>query len=271
MNEEEFIKSLILKFPHKNNQVLLPENLEKLIDECIYFQDEPPASLSVVAQYILYKLANYNKEKVILSGQGADEIFGGYPRFFAFIPRFTLLYYFRNAWALFKSLIKKKGPVGESIFTYDSKKKNSFRTSSDYSKYLITKHGLRDLLHYEDRNSMANSIESRLPYMDFRLVEGMINSKNSFKFQLAKLKGALYNSFKTDLPKLIFNRINKIAFDTPEKELLKENFFNPKEELEKLKASFPDLPWNSKFKSESLNEFTAWQLYFLNKFIDSHA
>ena len=94
----------------------------------------------------------------------------------------------------------------------------------------------------------------------------MYNSKNSFKFKLARLKGALYQTFKHELPSSIYNRMNKLAFDTPEKFLLKNKFFNFDEELGKLKSTFPDLPWNEKFKSSSVGEFTAWQVYFLNRF-----
>ena len=268
MDESPFISDFLQKYPHKNNQVSLPEQMKKLIDECIYYQDEPPASLSVVAQFILYKLASYNKEKLTLSGQGADEIFGGYPRFFSYIPKSKMLLNLGNAIEQFRILLKNKKKATEPIFVFKDDSTDKVFSSKSYTKYLLFNKGLRDLLHYEDRNSMAHSVESRLPYLDFRLVEGMYNSKNSFKFKLARLKGALYQTFKQELPSSIFNRMNKLAFDTPEEILLKNDFFNFDEELGKLKSKFPDLPWNKKFKSSTVGEFTAWQVYFLNRFFE---
>jgi len=268
MNETPFIQDLLNKFPHKNNQVSLPDDVTKLIDECIYFQDEPPASLSVIAQYILYKLASFNKEKLILSGQGADEIFGGYPRFFTFIPKTKFLFNLGNALNQFRILLKSKKKYQEPLFVLNDNSVKNPTSCKSYTQNLLFKKGLRDLLHYEDRNSMANGIESRLPYLDVRLVEGMYNAKNSFKFQFGRLKGALYQTFKQELPESIFQRMNKLAFDTPEKLLLQNSFFNFEKELKKLKASFPDLPWNTKFSISAVNEFTAWQVYFLNRFLD---
>jgi asparagine synthase (glutamine-hydrolysing) len=269
LSEERYVNAFLDMYPHTNHQIIFPESIERVIKECIYFQDEPPASLSAVAQFLVYKLAKNKGEKVLLSGQGADEVFGGYPRFFGFIPKIAMILYFRNTISLFRVLKKNRVELGDELFNFELSKKDRFNSSKEYSKYLMRSYGLRDLLHYEDRNSMASSIESRLPYLDYRIVERGIKSRDYFKFQLGRLKGSMLNAFKEFLPNLLFKRIKKLAFDTPEKRLLDEGFFSIEEELNKLKNKFPDLPWNDKLDFNRINVFTAWQVYFLNLFIDS--
>lgn len=267
MNEEEFIKSFILQYPHANHQVLLPAKLDELIKECIYYQDEPPASLSTIAQFLVYKLAKNNKEKVLFSGQGADEIFGGYPRFATFIPFLKRILFIRNYFKLISNLIKKRNHKNEKLFNFETASSVPTK-SSEYSKSLLKEKGLRDLLHYEDRNSMANSIESRLPFLDYRLVEKTINSTDKFKFDWSRLKAALLKTYANILPRSILNKIEKTAFDTPEKLLLDEGFFNVDDEYHKLKNALPDLPWNNKINLKAVSEFTAWQIYFMNIFLE---
>lgn len=58
-----------------------PEELVRDIGKLIYYQDEPFGSTSVYAQYRVQKLAHESGVKIILDGQGADELLGGYKRF----------------------------------------------------------------------------------------------------------------------------------------------------------------------------------------------
>lgn len=270
LNEESYIYSILEDYPHTNHQVTFPEEFRELVKECIYYQDEPLASLSTVAQFLVYKLAKSKGEKVLFSGQGADEVFGGYPRFFMFIPKLSFLFHYKNVFSLFKILKKSMPADTESIFKVANPNNSKFKSSKSYSKHLLSKFGLRDLLHYEDRNSMANSMESRLPYLDYRIVERGIKSSDYFKFRLGKLKGVLYDAYNEKLPSLIFRRIKKLAFDTPEKRLLDEGVFSIEDELNKLKNKFPDLPWNEKLNIQKINLFNAWQLYFLNIFLEEN-
>ena len=71
------------------------------------------------------------------------------------------------------------------------------------------------LLHVEDRMSMANSIESRVPLLDHRIFELAFKMPPSVKFSGGKTKYILKNTFKNLLPKKVLNRKNKMGFPVP--------------------------------------------------------
>ncbi|NOY78032.1 MAG: asparagine synthase, partial [Calditrichaeota bacterium] len=69
---------------------------------------------------------------------------------------------------------------------------------------------------FDDRNSMAHSIESRVPFLDHRLVEFAFSLPSSQKIQRGVTKHILRNATKEVLPKLVHNRLDKMGFSTPE-------------------------------------------------------
>ena len=75
--------------------------------------------------------------------------------------------------------------------------------------------GLPALLHVEDRVSMANSIESRVPILDRRLVELVTSMPPGMKFKGAEMKYVLKKAVKDILPKSIFERKDKMGFPVP--------------------------------------------------------
>ena len=58
------------------------DNILSKIEEYVEIYDEPFGSTSIIAQYMVFKLAKSKNVKVMLDGQGADELFGGYQSFF---------------------------------------------------------------------------------------------------------------------------------------------------------------------------------------------
>jgi len=72
------------------------------------------------------------------------------------------------------------------------------------------------LLHWEDRNSMAHSIESRLPFLDFRLVEFLMGLPSELKLSNATTKRVLREAMAGILPESIRMRMDKMGFVTPE-------------------------------------------------------
>ena len=89
------------------------------------------------------------------------------------------------------------------------------------------------LLHYEDRNSMAFSIESRVPFLDYRLVEYVSSLPNNLKIKNAKTKYIFREAMKGILPESIRNRKDKVGFATPQEKWVKDNntFFRNKLEI----------------------------------------
>ncbi|MFI5344684.1 MAG: asparagine synthase-related protein, partial [Chlamydiales bacterium] len=74
---------------------------------------------------------------------------------------------------------------------------------------------LPTLLQYEDRNSMAFSIESRVPFLDHRLVEFVFSLNDDDKINKGVTKSILRESLKNILPKAIVERKDKKGFVTP--------------------------------------------------------
>lgn len=72
------------------------------------------------------------------------------------------------------------------------------------------------LLHYEDRNSMAHSVEARVPFLDHRLVEFSIALGNAHKMSCAETKSILRRAMKDVLPPAVRDRTDKLGFATPE-------------------------------------------------------
>lgn len=75
---------------------------------------------------------------------------------------------------------------------------------------------LPHLLRYEDRNSMAHSIEARLPFLDHRLVEFNIQLWNQHKIVGADTKRVLRTAMRDVLPAIVTSRRDKIGFATPQ-------------------------------------------------------
>ncbi|OGW48167.1 MAG: asparagine synthase (glutamine-hydrolyzing) [Nitrospirae bacterium RBG_13_41_22] len=82
-------------------------------------------------------------------------------------------------------------------------------------KYL-TKYRLPSLLRYEDRNSMAFSLEARVPFLDYRLVEFIFSLPNTQIIRNGMTKYVLRNAMKTLIPEIIRNRTDKMGFVVPE-------------------------------------------------------
>ena len=86
---------------------------------------------------------------------------------------------------------------------------------NNFLYHLVFTTSLPSLLHYEDRNSMAFSIESRVPFLDHRLVEFVFSLEDSDKFKNGLTKSILRKSLSGMIPEAIINRKDKKGFVTP--------------------------------------------------------
>ncbi|MBG52049.1 MAG: asparagine synthase (glutamine-hydrolyzing) [Rhodobiaceae bacterium] len=101
---------------------------------------------------------------------------------------------------------------------------------------------LQMLLHWEDRNSMAHSIESRVPFLDHRLVELNIGLGSAHKIKGAETKRILRVAMRNTLPGEILNRHDKLGFATPEEVWFKTVMRNDVlRGVEDTLSMFPDL------------------------------
>lgn len=86
----------------------------------------------------------------------------------------------------------------------------------------LTASNLQMLLHWEDRDSMAHSVESRVPFLDYRLVEFVIGLPDEYKLANGITKRVLRRSMSGVLPDAIRDRMDKLGFVTPEEIWVRE-------------------------------------------------
>jgi asparagine synthase (glutamine-hydrolysing) len=89
-------------------------------------------------------------------------------------------------------------------------------------RYHIYHHGLPALLRYEDRNSMAFSLEARLPLLDYRLVELSFRLDPSALIASGATKTLLRRALADRLPAVVRERRDKVGFLTPQARWLRE-------------------------------------------------
>jgi len=101
---------------------------------------------------------------------------------------------------------------------YPFKSSGSQMTQSIHalSKSQLTASNLQMLLHWEDRDSMAHSVESRVPFLDYRLVEFVVGLPDEFKLSDGITKRVLREGMSGVLPDAIRDRMDKKGFETPE-------------------------------------------------------
>jgi len=280
-DESEFAK-IVSKIANINLNFVEPSysDFKSNILSIIKIQQEPFGSLSIIMQYFVFKKAKELGCIVMLDGQGGDETLLGYERYYPAIvkskkgisklkallqssknSRLSLLdtikyqYYFSNYKLRLKRLkFKNSFYKSEILNNYESEElriiSESYNDISILQKNEIESSQLPHLLKYEDRNSMANSIESRLPFLDYKLVELSLNTNNSLKIKDGWTKFILRKAAETILPKEIVWRKNKLGFNAPEKTWTKE---------------FENEMINEIQQSEILNNFIHFKkLYFKN-------
>jgi len=212
-----------------------PEDLEKDIERLVYMQDEPFGSLSIYAQYCVMRLAA-TRVKVVLDGQGADELLAGYLGYQAsYIRGLT------SKFGILTAFSETLGSLNEhrGFFTAARAQLRARRgrrdllsgTAQPVDRYAgtldevlhreLVSTNLPALLHYEDRNSMAFSIESRVPYLDVRLAEYIAGLPLNQKIRKGVTKWSLRNAIRGLVPDSIRCRSDKMGFVTPEEHWMK--------------------------------------------------
>jgi asparagine synthase (glutamine-hydrolysing) len=123
------------------------------------------------------------------------------------------------------SAVRKANPFLQKDFAGFGAGSRDFMTSKDIvslQKKEISNYQLPHLLRYEDKNSMAFSIETRLPFLDYRLVEFALNLPSGDKIKNGWTKFILRDSTKGIVPDAIRWRKYKIGFEVTEREWLKK-------------------------------------------------
>jgi asparagine synthase (glutamine-hydrolysing) len=275
------------------------------LKEFVYANDEPTTNASFFSQYEVMKLAKENGVTVLLDGQGGDESFAGYQYFHGF-NMYGLLKnrrYFSFANELFQNFLRRQDisslqtlmfqllpdsikkklllqtiPYIQKDFFYNyidgSRIYNRFFDADGLNKSLVRhfQYKLEHLLRMEDRISMAFSLEARVPYLDYRLIEYLLGVQEDLKIKGGETKYLQKMALgKCTIPEIL-NRTDKIGFGTPTDEwMLTDEWQKLTEESHiNLADSFPDifkkraiLPKKG-FDRWRINNLATWKDIFLN-------
>lgn len=96
------------------------------------------------------------------------------------------------------------------------------RSIGELSYRQLTRSNLQMLLHWEDRDSMAHSIEARVPFLDHKLVEFVLGLPDACKIHRGVTKRVLREGLRGVLPETIRTRMSKLGFVTPEEYWMRE-------------------------------------------------
>ena len=259
-SEDDYASLVATQFGLHHHLIAIGDHeLIEDLDKVMWHQEEPVGSASVVAQYKVYQAAKENGVTVVLDGQGADEILAGYHKYYkwywqqlyaekklkksgelkaaaslgikesfgfknkamAMFPHFSM--------AMLQSRKERKAFQQTDFnkeFAYQQKRniyyglppESTLNSALFYNTFV---YGLDELLRYADRNSMAHAVEVRLPFLNHHLVEFLFTLPAELKIKEGWTKWLLRKSMEKFLPKEIVWRKDKIGFEPPQKQWMK--------------------------------------------------
>lgn len=231
-DESYFINIMANKLHVHSNQIEPKENdIANEIQKMIWHLENPPEN-SLMSSWHTFKLVSSTDVKVTLDGQGADEQLGGYLPYlsnyisslsiFDIFKEFKKCYAFPNAkkYVLIGLCLGLYRIVlGEKFLKFSIKKifKKDFETNLNQKLADDTMTTLITLIHYADHTSMAFSIESRMPFMDYRLIEFLASVPACYKMRNGWTKYLARLAFDGKLPDEVTWRQDKMGWPIPEK------------------------------------------------------
>lgn len=237
--DESYFINIIAKALGVNSNQIEPREQEIPIEheKMLYMMENPPES-TCMSGWHTFKLVSSTKVKVTLDGQGADEQLGGYlPYLINHIASLPLGDMFQEAKLFFHIPEAKKyvlkGVVVGLARNFFGEKAIVFFTRKILKKNLIiglnqklaedTMCSLITLIHYSDHVSMGHSVESRMPFMDYRLVEFLSSVPACYKIRYGWTKYIARLAFDGKLPDEITWRRDKMGWPIPENYWFRKN------------------------------------------------
>lgn len=266
LDEAKFAAMVLEAAPQLKGYTVAPsgEGLRSDIDKLIAGQEQPFGSPSIYMQWEVMRLANQTGVKVLLDGQGGDELFCGYEgywppmlahllthgRLIEWVSQFrqaptapfsggslagrTLAHvlpaewrqrasmrrqFRRQAW-LDRELADADAPsdVWTALRIAPAPAMRVLEEGPALSRHLwriLLRESLPSLLRFEDRNSMAFSIEARVPMLDRAMVEMAMRAPPQLKLRDGQTKRVLRSAMRGIVPDAILSRSDKIGFTAP--------------------------------------------------------
>lgn len=244
---------------NNTSSIITKEEYMKAIPDVYYHMDEPTTDACSIAVYFLSKLASKDV-KVVLSGEGADEFFGGYNSYDDHPYTKLPLWIRKNIAKICKILPKNKYTRylirrGKSLEeSYVSINRNFYDDELDsalkFNDYLKNKDILKDTyLEYKDENelnkklaidikywltdnilnivdkmTMAFSIESRVPFTDIEVFNISRKLNKDYKVRNGMTKAALREAARKDIPNESYKK-KKLGFPVPIRDWIREDDF----------------------------------------------
>ena len=252
-DERQWIAQVLERYPvNPHFYSTPPSEVMDGLAEMTRIHDYPIPGSSVVANYFLMKKIKQAGVTVILAGQGADEIAAGYNggffRYFASLLRSGQFGKFAAEYPTYFSQIKKDSALAKLVklllvtcfkesFLYQFEAKFNIRNPlsihynefevldnikdlptdklSNYLYNLMMSTSIQTLQHYEDRNSMASSVETRVPFLDHRLVEFVFSLPLDYKMYKSQRKRIHREAMRGYIPDEILDRKEKNGYLAP--------------------------------------------------------
>ncbi len=251
-DERPYVRAVV-EASRATSHVVVPDgsDLWTVFDMLADAQGEPTAGPGVYSQWQVMKLANAKGLKVLLDGQGGDETLAGY---FRYLPTRLRDLAAGGDWAgfgaLFGPVSDRLGLATTLLHTFEPwlppALVASLRRRFGQGKDLVLSSALRhvasqapgvprtprsglwnqlafdtltrqlpSLLRYEDRSSMAFGIETRLPFLDYRLVEFAFSLPDSERLDGVTTKAIARRALGDRVPASVLERRDKMGFETP--------------------------------------------------------
>ena len=222
--DSDFVKIMVKYLDTNHKTIIVDDNsLFNSLYESVIARDMPGMADIDSSMYVFCKEIAKNDEKVILSGECSDEIFGGYPWFYKEHLKKAKGFPWALSENLRQNLLKENLLNKDDILNYILSSKNhtlkdirhisldSFENEFKEINYLTIKYFMNTLIERTDRMSMRNSLEVRVPYADHRIFEYVYNVDAKLKLGLRNSnevveKYILKQAFKNDIPTDITNR-----------------------------------------------------------------
>ena len=256
MDETRYMDCVIEAFRVKSEKKIIGgKDLMGDLGRFIRSHDEPFTSTSMYAQWKVFELARGSGVTVTLDGQGADESLAGYEYFkmvywsellkrlrlgrfleetgsggdspfrrianmvmslSGFFPHRRMISLAAVKDPQYRSSWIERGFFRDIPLPHDPLER-AFKSPLNQRLYeVFAFDGLPALLRYADRNSMAHSLESRMPFLDYRLVTFLFGLPPDLKIRKGWSKHVLRESLKGDIPEPVLSRRDKVPFVTSE-------------------------------------------------------
>lgn len=260
-NEIDYAKDLTDKLKITNiSKKITKEEYMQILDKIMYHMDEPASDPAIVALYFVANLASQDV-KVVLSGEGADEFFGGYNYYreevdYSFYNKIP--FFIRHGISKFCSLfppvrginfLVRRGQKLEDSYigvnkvwtekevkkllkipvTIDNKEitkpvYDEFKGESNIVKMQAVDINfwlMKDILQKADRMTMANSLEGRVPFVDKEVFKVASTLPLDYKVTKENTKVALREAAKKVIPNESYKK-KKLGFPVPIRDWMKE-------------------------------------------------